>query len=313
MGAGQLAPFQLSRAKPAPAIQRLLAWPGRSLHLVQQVGTVLVGAFLRQPRLSLRGVPVFLYHGLGPSPQIEVLSRERKYWVGEKTFRQHLRLLRTEGCRIAPLGELWSCSGAAGPGSLSVALTFDDGRVSDYQIAWPRLLEAGARADFFVNTAYVGREGFLDWRQIAEMQRSGMSFQSHSHNHVDLLRLSPAALERQLKGSRELLEDRLSCAVEFLSAPYGRLNAAVIEAARQAGYRAICSSWSWPARPGAPVIHRVVVYAHTAPSDFRRLFLRRPAPFAARAARAALVYLPKNLVLRLRPAQLGAQVLEEKA
>ena len=39
---------------------------------------------------------------------------------------------------------------------------------------------AGARAEFFINTATIGQPGYLTWGQVAEMHRAGMSFQSRS-------------------------------------------------------------------------------------------------------------------------------------
>ena len=55
--------------------------------------------------------------------------------------------------------------------------TFDDGRATDYEVAFPLLLAAGVRAEFFVNTATIERAGHLTWSQIMEMHRAGMSFQ----------------------------------------------------------------------------------------------------------------------------------------
>ena len=70
-------------------------------------------------------------------------------------------------------------------------------------------LEAGKQADFFISTATVGQRGFLNWQQITDMHRAGMSFHSHSHNHVNLARLPVCVLEQQLRKSKQLLEDRL--------------------------------------------------------------------------------------------------------
>jgi hypothetical protein len=75
----------------------------------------------------------------------------------------------------------------------------------------------------------------------------------------------------------------------------------VIHAARHLGYRAVCSSWSWPARLGAPVVDRVVLNCRTTNGDFRRLLTGSPVAYVARAARGCLMYFPKRLLLRFRP------------
>ncbi len=262
----------------------------------------------RRRRLRLGGIPVFTYHGLTDTEETAAPSRERRYWIRGTQFKNHLDQIRRSGYRVRLLGELWN-EGRGTPSTArrdrwrapAVVLTFDDGLVSTYEIAYPLLLEAGIRADFFVNTATIGREGFLSWCQITEMQRAGMSFQSHSHDHVYLTWLPAGALERQLRNSKRMLEDRLGQPVDFLSAPYGDLNRQVVKVARQVGYKAVCSSWSWPARPGARAVNRMVIDRHTTLGDFHQLLTGSPIRYAARVARASLMYFPKRILLRFRP------------
>jgi peptidoglycan/xylan/chitin deacetylase (PgdA/CDA1 family) len=116
-----------------------------------------------------------------------------------------------------------------------------------------------------------------------------------------LTRLPPSALQKQLSCSKQILEDQLGKPVDFLSVPYGELNGRVLEAARDLGYRAVCSSWSWTARLGAPVVSRVVMRARTTVGDFRRFLTGSPVPYVARATRGCLMYFPKRLLLRFRP------------
>jgi peptidoglycan/xylan/chitin deacetylase (PgdA/CDA1 family) len=205
---------------------------------------------------------------------------------------------------------MWAGLAGRENGGPSVVLTFDDGRASDFEVAFPLLLEAGTRAEFFVNTAAIGRPGFLSWRQMAEMQARGMSFQSHGHDHVDLTPLPRRVVEWQLDESKRRLEDRLGSPVEFLAAPYGRLSRRVVEVAGQVGYRAVCTSRSWPARPGARLVDRIAIYRHTTPGEFSRLLGGHAIPYVIRAARATLLFAPKRLLLRRAPGRLGVQTFE---
>lgn len=254
-----------------------------------------------QPRLRLQGVPVFVYHGLAASDAIDALSRERKYWLRRGLFREHLDQIRSCGYQVRRLGEVWNNETSTPWRASTAVLTFDDGLASAYEVAYPLLLEAAARADFFVNTATVGRPGFLNWAQMGEMQRAGMAFQSHGHDHVYLTWLAEGALEQQLRRSKQMLEDRLGQRVDFLSAPYGDMNSQVVRVSQKEGYKAVCSSWSWPARPGLPVVSRVGIGHHTTPRNFRRLLTGSPAGYVLRVARGCLMYIPKRLVLRFRP------------
>lgn len=263
----------------------------------------------RSSARGVRGVPIFMYHVLTASRTASRMPAGAKYCLPLATFQEHLAVIKGNGFRPTLVPTLWSQPDPAAAHH-AVGLTFDDGDVSNYTLAYPALLEADARADFFVNTAIVGRPGFLNWTQIAEMQRSGFAFHSHSHDHVALVGLPPRALERQLRKSKQLLEDRLGAPVDFLAAPYGLLNRAVVRAAREVGYRAVCTSWSWPASPGARTVSRIAVYPHTSAIDFVRLLQGRPLIFLRRLVRPLLAHVPKRVLLRVQPHWLGVRVLE---
>ncbi len=246
-------------------------------------------------------VPVLMYHQLGTPAGVG--ARQQKFWVRERAFQQQLTYLRRNGYRAALLRELQAPSLVSW--GARVILTFDDGAISDYEVAYPLLYQAGARAEFFISTANVGRAGYVSWRQIQEMQRAGMSFQSHGHDHVALSRLPRNELLRQLRLSKELLEQHLSQGVRFLAAPYGMVSRGVIECALQLGYQGVCTSFPWPARPATTVISRVAVYRATSLQGFEDLVRGEPATYALRVARTALLYLPKQMLWRCRPQTLG--------
>src|SRR5207244_13431364 len=124
-------------------------------------------------------------------------GRESKSWVTPAAFARHLAQIRELGHRVRRLYDFWSGEAGLPENQSAVVLTFDDGRATDYEIAFPLLLAAGARAEFFVNTATIGQLGYLTWSRIAEMQRAAMSFQSHSHDHVALPRLPPRPLSNE--------------------------------------------------------------------------------------------------------------------
>jgi len=263
----------------------------------------------RSAAQSVRGVPIFMYHDLTASREAPPRGGDARYCMPVATFREHLAIIKAKGFRATLLRALWDARDRAGT-HCPVGLTFDDGSVSNFTHAYPALVEAEASADFFVNTATVGRPGFLSWAQIAEMQRGGCAFHSHSHDHVALVALGQVALERQLRDSKRLLEDRLGARVDFLAAPYGLLNSRVVRTALQVGYRAVCTSWSWPARPGGRTVSRIAVYPDTAAREFVRLVQGRRLPFLRRMPRALLTHIPKRVLLRLRPGWLGVQTAE---
>ena len=262
--------------------------------------------------MAANQIPVLNYHGVGTLGIPEDVP-DRKFWVSAATLRQQLAQIRYSGRRVVPLSQHWGQSPIRPEGGRSVVITFDDGRVSDYEVAFPLLVQAGARAEFFVNTANIGRPGFVTWAHVEEMQRAGMSFQSHSHDHIVLLGLSRPRLEYQLRTSKQRLEDHLGRPVQFVAAPYGLLGRNVIDAAQSVGYHGVCNSRYWLAHPGSRVINRVAIHAHTTGKQFIGLLEARPSAFLPGYSRMALAQVPKRVLLKMRPSLLGVALAPEGA
>jgi len=85
---------------------------------------------------------------------------------------------------------------------------------------------------------YVRRRRFVDWDEVREMSRGGVSFGSHTRTHANLARLAAADLERELRGSLDALTEQRVQHVPVLAYPNGDYTDGVVAAARAAGYRA---------------------------------------------------------------------------
>lgn len=247
-------------------------------------------------RFALAGTPVLMYHALttGAGAAGDVVY-DARYGVAADAFTRHLDAIAASRRRVIDLAAF-----GRGGAARAAVITFDDGLVSDHGLAFPRLLEAGVSATFFVNSATVNRPGYLTWAHMREMQGRGMSFQSHGHDHVYLSRLGADALDGQLRHSKQCIEDGIGAPVEFLAVPFGDYSARVIDRARAAGYRAVCTSLAWPARTGARTISRIAIAADTSLGEVDAILAGEPGPFLRRGVRAMLVYGPKQARLALR-------------
>jgi len=85
---------------------------------------------------------------------------------------------------------------------------------------------------------YLPLRRFVDWSEVREMSRGGITFGSHTCTHVNLNRLDAADLTRELRGPLETLRQQCISHVPVLAYPNGDHTDAVVEAARAAGYRA---------------------------------------------------------------------------
>jgi peptidoglycan/xylan/chitin deacetylase (PgdA/CDA1 family) len=136
----------------------------------------------------------------------------------------------------------------------AAVLTFDDGYQSMRTVALPWLLRFGYPAVLFVPTDYIGgfngfdaryepEEPICDWDDLRELERLGVSIQSHGASHRSFSKLGLLEQEEELVRSKSILETGLKKPVEAFAYPYGdggtepRLTGRALE---RAGYRAAC-------------------------------------------------------------------------
>lgn len=81
-------------------------------------------------------------------------------------FDTHLRHLKRRFDVVSPLEAIELARGK-GPSRATVAITFDDGYLDNYEIAYPVLKSHGLSAMFFLATSYVGSNVVPWWDRIA--------------------------------------------------------------------------------------------------------------------------------------------------
>ncbi len=246
----------------------------------------------------ISGVPVLLYHEISAEG---ALLRGDRFSVPVERFRAQVSLMSEAGS--ATLDQI-----RGGNARGNVGITFDDGLESDFAVALGVLKEKDLVAHFFINTANVGRAGYMSWAQIRELHRAGMHIGSHGHRHICLTEVTDDVLASELSRSRQILEDELQTSVSWFAAPYGLISPRVVRAAQQAGYTGICTSRCWPAREGGETTPRVAVSRDTSMRQFRALVQRKPMIYWRRNLAAAAKYVPRRVIVRVRPNILGVSV-----
>ncbi|MFH1891806.1 MAG: polysaccharide deacetylase family protein [Candidatus Zixiibacteriota bacterium] len=78
----------------------------------------------------------------------------------------------------------------------------------------------------------------LNWDEVAEMKAGGISFGSHTVNHVLLTKVSLDEAEREIRESKTDLENKLGEPVDLFAYPNGNWNEAVRDMVRDIGFRA---------------------------------------------------------------------------
>ncbi len=160
------------------------------------------------------------FHGIG-EPARPISSDESRVWLCLDSFERALDAV------------------AQAPGSV---ITFDDGNLSDYSIALPRLRERGLRATFFVCSGRLGVKGFLEVGHLRELIDAGMTIGSHGVAHIPWRGLGPETLRTEVAGSKATLEAALGVPVHDAACPFGAYDRAVLATLHESGYRSVSTS-----------------------------------------------------------------------
>ena len=187
-------------------------------------------------------IPILMYHEVS-----EVTERRKKtrstnpaYALSIKQFHNQMNYLHKNGYQTLSLNELLNNKTPAYQRSLII--TFDDGWANNHTNAFPILREHGLSATIFIITGFIGQSDYLDWNQLREMDKEGMSIQSHTVSHKPLVGFPRDQLMYELDASKKSIEDNLGKQVDFLSVPHGMINRKVVDMARTLGYKAICTT-----------------------------------------------------------------------
>jgi peptidoglycan/xylan/chitin deacetylase (PgdA/CDA1 family) len=176
-------------------------------------------------------VAILEYHDLG-----ERLSRLRDFHspyvfsLGE--FKEHMEWLSRKQYATLLIDDLFSNNIP----EKSVVLTFDDGHISNYTLAFPVLTKFKIAATFFIVPMFIGKDNYLSKDQIHEMTKYGMRFESHSLTHPYMPSLNRQEIVREVRDSKLRLENILGDEIRHFSVPYGFYTKYLIQCVKENGY-----------------------------------------------------------------------------
>ncbi len=184
------------------------------------------------------GVPILLYHNVEEEYDIS----KSIVTITPKKLEEHITYLMKKGYNPITFDQYFEATkGKYELPENPFIITFDDGYLSNYTLAYPVLQKLNVPATIFVVTSTVGKTPsdlpHFDWEQAREMAESGLvSIQSHTNDHVELDSLFTYEVLRQLRYSKYLIEKNLGTKCNVISYPYGYHNSSTINMSHLAGY-----------------------------------------------------------------------------
>lgn len=173
-----------------------------------------------------RALPILMYHSVSDT----VETHRAAYFqvcTSPGQFRGQMEYLRRNQWQGVTLAEGIRRMNAGEDLARTVVITFDDGFRDFYSAAFPILRDLGFNATMYLPTAYIGDHPrqFLGhecmvWSEVRELHRTGVEFGSHTVNHPRLIELPAYEVERELRDSKDVLEQQLGARVTSFAYPF---------------------------------------------------------------------------------------------
>jgi peptidoglycan/xylan/chitin deacetylase (PgdA/CDA1 family) len=181
-----------------------------------------------QGYVPMRDIPILMYHSI---------SEGRDLQVPPADFEEQMRWLKEHGYTAITLGQLdayWK--GRYKVEGKPVVITFDDGYLDNYTVAWPILQKYQFPATIFVITDSIRLPHHMSWEQMREMHRAGIEFGSHMVHHSNFQRTPIERIAQELLESKRDLEKGLGSRVTTFCYPGGGLIPEAARLVKAAGY-----------------------------------------------------------------------------
>lgn len=183
-------------------------------------------------------VPILMYHYISEPPADADVYRV-DLSVTPDMFREQMTYLRDNG--YTPIDFYALTSAIVSQSELPekpVLLTFDDGYLDNYQVAYPILQELGFKGTFFIVTEFIdkNREGYMTWPNIEELAQAGHRIESHSRTHPELVGKSHDSLIWELLGAQETIASHTGARPRYFCYPGGFYDEATIQMLQELDY-----------------------------------------------------------------------------
>lgn len=190
-------------------------------------------------------VITLVYHFFNSNLQLnsQISTTEKPYYLSISHFKDHLIFLDKLKFVFNSISSfLINLKGSNKKIENFLILTFDDGHISNYHLAWPQLKKFNFTATFFIVPTWVGKNQCMSWKQIRELANSGMEIGSHTLTHPFLIKLTRKQIIREFSDSKKIIEDHIQQPCNYLAIPYGFTRPEYEEIAKECGYKGICDS-----------------------------------------------------------------------
>jgi len=159
------------------------------------------------------------------------------YSLSKTSFEDHLILIKKLGLDTITINDIPKVKDAS---NLNVCLTFDDGHESDYHAVFPLLSEYDMMGSFFPSLSNIQNE--QRWKEYRSMNEKGHLIGSHGISHLYFSNLSKVDQFRELKKSKQIIEEQIQNQIDYFALPGGKYNSDTCALAKYVGYKKLLTT-----------------------------------------------------------------------
>ncbi|MHC1716837.1 MAG: polysaccharide deacetylase family protein [Candidatus Dojkabacteria bacterium] len=187
-------------------------------------------------------IPVLMYHQIANAPKGSSQFKQGLY-VSPEIFEEQIAYLTRKNYKTVSSKEFDEIlTTGKNPSQKTVMLTFDDANPTHYAKAYPILKKYGQTGVFFIPSA----KSSISFNQLEEMALNGMSIDSHSATHPDLVKLTNhTKLVSEIAGSKSALQARTGKQVYAIAYPGCVADTKVFNIVASSGYKLGFSCGKW--------------------------------------------------------------------
>jgi len=172
-------------------------------------------------------ITIVAFHRVnGSLPDDGITCPPAKFESFCRYFRDHFR--------VVTLSEQVAGARAGRNMAGTLAITFDDGYLDNYEVAAPILRKLHLPATFFLTTGFVGRsvvapwdrelttpQGWMTWDHVRSLVSQGFEIGCHSDTHLDIGEADPVDVSNDLRVSRAKIKSELGIDTRLFAYPFG--------------------------------------------------------------------------------------------
>ena len=171
------------------------------------------------------GLPILIYHKVSR-------DHEDDLTISPARLDSQLACIKSQGYTSVSFLDLKAAMDGRRPlPAKPVLLTFDDGYLNTYELAYPLLRKHQLKATVFLPVAFIGRsnewdggaEPLMSYNQIRELAGLGVEFGLHSYRHENFQSYSPGQAEADVSECVRVLEENHCPFTRVFAYPYGRM------------------------------------------------------------------------------------------